>query len=75
MKLKDKLSRDGKVKKYTNKIYRDNHIHYYHTPVDGDPLVLVLSFKSSMHITWEKFILSSIIYICSYRGWGGGNQL
>ena len=21
-------SRDGRVKKYTNKIYRDNHIHY-----------------------------------------------
>ena len=21
-------SRDGRIKKYTNKIYRDNHIHY-----------------------------------------------
>jgi hypothetical protein len=28
IKLKDAWSRDGRAKKYTNKIYGDNHIHY-----------------------------------------------
>ena len=28
MKLKDEVVRDSRVKKYTNKICRDNHIHY-----------------------------------------------
>ena len=26
--LNDEVARDGRAKKYTNKIYRDNHIHY-----------------------------------------------
>ena len=46
-------SRDGRAKKYTNKICRDNHVHYtfvrllflisYHVPVDSDSLVLFLT--------------------------------
>ena len=41
-------SRDGRLKKYINKICRVNHIHYihptlafldYHVPVDGDSYV------------------------------------
>ena len=51
-------SRDGRAKKYTNKICRDNHVHYtsqrllfsimasYHMPVDDNSLVLSLTKRN-----------------------------
>ena len=49
--MKDEVNRDGRAKKYTNKICRDNHIHAllqyipldYYVPVDDDTLVLSLT--------------------------------